>query len=413
MHTFVRILAIVIVLLSHHAYSDMLLGAVKNDKLSLATTVVRVGAQATEDYLPHLRHKRVGLIVNQTSVLQAQHLADFLLAQNIDVQVLFAPEHGIRGNLGAGETVVDGVDTKTGIFIQSIYGDSKMPPDNILQSIDVLVFDIQDVGTRFYTYISSVHYMMQAAANHAIEFIVLDRPNPNGMFIDGPILEPAFKSFVGMHPIPILHGLTVGELALMIKGQGWIDNASELTLHVVPNRFYDKSMNYSLPIAPSPNLPNDQAVRLYPSLCFFEATAVSVGRGTPLPFQIIGHHQVALGDLILRPISMPNAAPSPKFKGTNIMAMDLTKSDIKGLDLSLLIDTYKRFKQQGKVLFTSKSFMHKLSGTRQIIDDIQNGLDSEQIKQKWQTDLDAYKKMRQPYLLYPESPLGEQPNVVE
>ncbi|MCP4061340.1 MAG: DUF1343 domain-containing protein, partial [Pseudoalteromonas sp.] len=253
-----------------------------------------VGAAQYKHYLPQLQNKRVGLVVNQTSLVENTHLVDALLTKNITITKIFAPEHGFRGDHDAGAHVKNAVDSKTGIPLISIYGKNKKPSAEALSEVDVIIFDIQDVGVRFYTYISSMHYMMEAAAEQGIEFIVLDRPNPNIAYVDGPILERQFKSFVGMHPIPVLHGMTVGELAKMIKGESWINKAADLKLTVIPVDHYTRSTSYNLPVKPSPNLPNDQSIALYPSLCFFESTPVSIGRGTDFAFQVIGYSPVAL-----------------------------------------------------------------------------------------------------------------------
>ncbi|WP_371193717.1 exo-beta-N-acetylmuramidase NamZ domain-containing protein [Glaciecola sp. SC05] len=370
------------------------------------STQVILGAERLTQYLPLLANKRVGLIVNQTSQVQDMHLLDILLKNEVNVRVLFAPEHGVRGNAGAGEHIDSGIDALTGVAIQSIYGKDKTPPDALMQTLDVILFDIQDVGTRFYTYISSMHYMMEAAAKHQVDFIVLDRPNPNGMYVDGPVLEMAFQSFVGMHQIPVLHGLTVAELALMIKGEKWIENAEKLRLTVIPMQAYNKAMRYSLPIPPSPNLPNDIAIELYPSLCFFEASAVSVGRGTDFPFQQIGHHQVKLGKHTFRPESRPFAAPNPKLEGQTLYGIDMRNSGLKGLSLQPLINAYRQFRlannEQG--FFTAADFMDKLAGTDTLRLAIQAGVPEDQIRESWQTGLQAYVRMREPYLLYPLTP---------
>lgn len=363
---------------------------------------VVVGAERLSHYLHLLAGKRVGLVVNQTSKIGELHLLDVLQANQVNVQILFAPEHGVRGNAGAGEHISDGVDAKTGVAIASIYGKNKTPSNDIMQSLDVIIFDIQDVGVRFYTYISSMHYMMAAAAAHNLSFIVLDRPNPNGMFIDGPILEPEFQSFVGMHPIPVLHGMTVGELAQMIKGENWIDNAASLELHVIPVQGYNKQMLYSLPVAPSPNLPNDTAIALYPSLCFFEATAVSVGRGTDYPFQQIGHDSIKLGNHHFTPSSRPFAAPNPKLEGKSLFAIDMRTSNMSGLSLAPLIVAYQTFEQNSEVFFTASDFMDKLAGTDSLRLAIQTGTSEADIRESWQKGLTNFKSRRVPYLLYPE-----------
>lgn len=370
-------------------------------------SALMLGAERMSAYLPMLENKRVGLIVNQSSVIKQNHLLDILRSQGVQVEVLFAPEHGIRGDVGAGEDIESSVDTRTGVAIQSIYGKDKTPPDELMQSIDVVVFDIQDVGTRFYTYISSMHYMMEAAAKHNVHFIVLDRPNPNGMFTDGPILDMAFQSFVGMHKIPILHGLTVGELALMIKGEGWIAQANELSLDVIQMHGYSKDMHYSLPIPPSPNLPNDLAIQLYPSLCFFEATAVSVGRGTDYPFQQVGHNKVKLGSHQFTPESRPYAAPTPKLEGKSLYGIDLREGlykgkTLEGLNLTILVDAYSRFNEANEAFFTAPEFMDKLAGTDAIRKGIEAGKTANEIRSSWQEDLADYKVMRKSYLLYPQ-----------
>jgi uncharacterized protein YbbC (DUF1343 family) len=376
----------------------------------MTNSTLVLGAENTNQYLAKLKGKRIGLVVNQTSMLykydgittpeKALHLVDFLRNHNVNVVVMFAPEHGVRGNKGAGEHIDNGKDAETRIPIQSIYGKNKTPPNSIMKNLDLIIFDIQDVGTRFYTYISSMHYMMEAAAAHSVEFVVLDRPNPNGEFIDGPVLDLNFQSFVGMHPIPVLHGLTVGELALMIKGEKWIENADKLQLEVVKMLHYDKSLVYKLPIAPSPNLPNYKAVRLYPSLCFFEATAVSIGRGTHTAFQVTGHDQVRLGNFTFTPVPTPFAAPNPKLANTRLFGLDLQQSTKQGLDLSLFIKYSQAFKEQNIPFYTSTNFMDKLAGTDKLRKAIDNGVSIEDIRQSWQADLIKYKKMTKPYLLY-------------
>ncbi|WP_417682041.1 exo-beta-N-acetylmuramidase NamZ domain-containing protein [Pseudidiomarina aquimaris] len=372
---------------------------------SAPNTQLTVGAEQAERYLPQLADKNVALVVNQTSRAHDQHLVDYLLAQNIHVTKVLAPEHGFRGDAGAGETIDDAIDPSTGLPILSIYGKTKKPTAEMLADIDVIVFDIQDVGARFYTYISTMHYVMEAAAEQGIEMLVLDRPNPNGAFVDGPVLEKQFQSFVGMHEIPLLHGMTVGELAQMIKGEGWINEAPALDLTVVPVTNYRRDMAYDLPVAPSPNLPNAQAIQLYPSLCLFEPTAVSIGRGTDFPFQVLGHHQVALGDFQFSPRSMPNSAPNPKLEGESLQGRDLRNSQIQGFDLKPLLQAYQAFKAAGQAdnFFTSPDFMDKLSGTDKLRKAIIAGESEAEIRASWQADLAQFKQQRQPYLLYPDN----------
>ncbi|WP_018982602.1 exo-beta-N-acetylmuramidase NamZ family protein [Salinimonas chungwhensis] len=369
--------------------------------LALPAGAITVGAAQPDNYLPLLQNKRVAAVVNQTSQTSDAHLVDFLLNQNINVIKVMAPEHGFRGQQAAGETVIDNMDTKTGLPVVSLYGKNKKPSPDMLSDVDILLFDIQDVGARFYTYISTLHYVMEAAAEHGVEVLVLDRPNPNGAFIDGPVRQPGFASFVGMDPLPLLHGMTVAELARMIKGERWINAAEALTLHTVPVADYTRTMPVRLPIAPSPNLPNPAAIRLYPSLCLFEATSVSVGRGTEYPFQLIGHDKIRLGDLTITPQSRP-AAPSPKLEGAQLMARDLRRSTLAGFDISLLISTYQQFTEAGETFFTHPDFFDKLAGTDALRKAIVAGQSAQQIEQQWKADLDAFKQRRAAYLLYPE-----------
>ncbi len=359
-----------------------------------------VGAAKYKHYLPQLQNKRVGLVVNQTSLVENTHLVDALLTKNITITKIFAPEHGFRGDHDAGAHVKNAVDSKTGIPLISIYGKNKKPSAEALSEVDVIIFDIQDVGVRFYTYISSMHYMMEAAAEQGIELIVLDRPNPNIAYVDGPILERQFKSFVGMHPIPVLHGMTVGELAIMIKGESWINKAADLKLTVIPVDHYTRLTSYSLPVKPSPNLPNDQSIALYPSLCFFEATPVSIGRGTDFAFQVIGYSPVALGDFSFTPRSIKGAAANPKFKNTPVKGLDLRTTNTRGLDLSYLITAYNKLSKNNITFFERADFMDKLAGTNKLRLAIEAGQSERQIKQSWQQGLAAFKKQRAPYLLY-------------
>ncbi|OUR62078.1 hypothetical protein A9Q74_06420 [Colwellia sp. 39_35_sub15_T18] len=367
----------------------------------LSTKKIIVGAEQTSYYLPMLHNKRVGLVVNQTSMVGDKHLVDELIASHIDVQAIFAPEHGFRGDHDAGEKFSSSLDKKTGVPLVSIYGKNRKPSAEVLANLDVIIFDIQDVGVRFYTYISSMHYMMEAAADAGITFIVLDRPNPNGAFVDGPVLAPELSSFVGMHKIPLLHGMTVGELALMIKGEGWLNSQAALKLKVVSVKNYQRTMLYSLPVKPSPNLPNDIAINLYPSLGFFEATPVSIGRGTAFPFQVIGHDKVSLGSFAFTPISTPGAASHPKLMNKALQGQDLRHSQVRGLDLSFIINWHQQFKTQGRAFFTHAGFMDKLSGTDTLRKAIVAGKSAEAIKQGWQQELNHFKTLRKPYLLYP------------
>lgn len=370
---------------------------------------VIVGANQTENYLPLLQNKRLGVVANQTSVifkskdqLRYTHLVDSLLKLNIAVKKVYAPEHGFRGKADAGELIKDGLDTKTGIPIISVYGKSKKPTKAQLNGIDIMLFDIQDVGARFYTYISHLHYIMEACAEANLPVLILDRPNPNGHYIDGPILELKHKSFIGMHPIPIVHGMTIGEYAQMINGEGWLNNDIKCNLTVIPVKHYNHQKPYSLPIKPSPNLPNDTAINLYPSLCFFEGTNVSVGRGTNKQFQIMGSPFNRLKRFYYHFTPQPNeGAKHPKHKGKICYGYDLSQHEkLNTLNLDWLLDFYSANKKHSpnEVFFTS--FFTKLAGTKKLQKQIEDGFNEDDIKASWQEGLEAFKKMREPYLIY-------------
>lgn len=370
-------------------------------KLSAAVPQFETGAEQLQRYLPLLAGKRVGLLVNQTSLIGEQHLVDVLLAHNVNIVAIFAPEHGFRGDHDAGATVSSSSDGKTGLPLWSLYGANKQPSATQMQQLDVVIFDIQDVGVRYYTYISSMHYMLQAAADHGVAMLVLDRPNPNGAFVDGPVLDLKFQSFVGMHPIPLLHGMTVGELAQMIKGERWISNADKLQLTVVPMTAYRRDMPYAPPVKPSPNLPNAQAIALYPSLGFFEATPLSVGRGTAFPFQVIGYDKFGPAGFRFTPVSTPGAAVSPPLMDKTLYGADLRQAPTNGLDLQYLQHWHALFKQHDEVFFTAPAFMDKLAGTDRLRQQISQGLTEAEIRASWQSGLTQFKRQRQPYLLYP------------
>ncbi len=371
-----------------------------NEQVKLHNKDIIFGAQQLTVYLPMLKGKRVGLVVNQTSQVANKHLVDVLIANHVNVPAIFAPEHGFRGDYDAGEKFSSSVDEKTGIPLISIYGKNKKPSAEVMANLDVIIFDIQDVGVRFYTYISSMHYMMEAAADAGVSFIVFDRPNPNGAFVDGPMLEPEFTSFVGMHKIPLVHGMTVAELALMFTGEGWLNSDKDLNLTVVSMKNYQRKMLYSLPIKPSPNLPNDVAINLYPSLGFFEATPVSIGRGTNFPFQVIGHDKIAVGDFEFMPVSTPGAASIPKLMNKMLIGQDLRQSHVKGIDLSFIIKWHQAFKITNTTFFTRANFMDKLSGTDKLRKSIVAGKTQQEIKQSWQQGLLNFNSLRKPYLLY-------------
>jgi uncharacterized protein YbbC (DUF1343 family) len=371
--------------------------------IALEVAPLQLGASRSELYFPQLKGKRVGLLINHTSQLPQDensiHLLDYLLQEGIQVSTIFTPEHGFRGTADAGEKVDSGIDAKTGLPIVSLYGNNKKPSPEQLKNVDVLIFDIQDVGARFYTYISSMHYAMEACAENGKEMMVLDRPNPHGHYIDGPVLDPAFKSFVGMHPIPVVHGLTVGELAGMINKEGWLAGGATCKLTVVPMEHYTHATPYTLPVKPSPNLPNQQSILLYPSLCFFEGTPMSIGRGTPFPFQVIGYPEESFGDFSFTPVSTPGAAKNPKHENKTCYGVDLRNASAPDqLALDYLINFYNKHPQK-EAFFTK--FFDLLAGTDQLKKQIMEGKSEEEIRQSWEPALQDYARLREKYLLYP------------
>jgi len=369
-----------------------------------------LGNEKLEELLPLLEGKSVTVVGNHTSVLKADiegnpaHLVDTLLSLGVNVVKAFAPEHGFRGNQANGAHIVDGVDTATGLKILSLHGKHKKPSVESLADVDVIVFDIQDVGARFYTYLSTLLLVMEAAAKNDLKVIVLDRPNPHGHQVRGPMLDPKFSSFVGLAPVPVVHGMTLGEVALMANGEGWLEGGVRADLEVFSCYGYKHSSGYSLPIAPSPNLPSDQSIALYPSLCFLEPTAISVGRGTPTPFEILGYPGNTSGDFQFTPVSTPGASPNPKHKdqlcrGENLSTLETT------WDLSILFDYAEHFRNdQGQLagFFTSKSFFDKLAGTDQLRLALENGVSLEEVEASWVAEIDEFKIARAPYLLYPQ-----------
>lgn len=363
---------------------------------------VQVGAAQTAEYLSLLKGKSVGLVVNNTSVVDGKHLVDFLREKEVSVTKIFAPEHGFRGDVSAGGKVEDGRDSATGLPVFSLYGKTRKPSPEHMAGLDVMIFDIQDVGCRFYTYISTLHLVMEACAENNVPLLVLDRPNPNGDYVAGPIRKAGFESFVGMDPIPIVHGCTVGELAKMINGEGWLRNSAKCELTVVPVKNYDHTLLYSLPIRPSPNLPNDLAVRLYPSLCFFEATSVSVGRGTDFPFQVIGGLKKELGAFSFTPRSIPGVAVNPLNKDKVCYGVDLRElEEVPAFTLKYFIDFYHKYDNEAEFL-TRENWLNLLTGTDDLILQLRAGKSEQEILSSWEPELQSYKLMRKKYLLYPD-----------
>ncbi len=365
---------------------------------------IKPGAERIGEYLKLFNNKKVAVVANQTSVIGQTHLVDSLLKLGVNIIKVFGPEHGFRGNAGAGEKIKDNKDSKTGLHVISLYGKHRKPTPDDLKDIDIVIFDIQDVGVRFYTYISTMTYVMEACAENNIELLILDRPNPHGSYVDGPVLEPDYSSFVGMHQVPVVHGMTVGEYAQMVNGEEWLKNGAKCNLKVIKVQNYTHNSYYKLPIPPSPNLPNMNSIELYPSLCFFEGTIISVGRGTNLPFQVIGHPNFQEGDYLFSPVDISGVASNPKYEGKVCKGFDLSGyADTivfeKRLDLRWLIQMYKYF--QGKDDFFN-SFFDKLAGTDKLRKQIVAGLTENEIRENWKSQLDDFKNIRKKYLLYPD-----------
>jgi len=360
---------------------------------------IRVGADQLDVLLPKLRNKRAALVVNNTSLVGKTHLADTLRASGITIKKVFAPEHGFRGAAADGEKIEDGIDRKTGIPIVSLYGNNRKPTAEQLADVDVVIFDIQDVGTRFFTYISTMHYVMEACAGQGKKMIILDRPNPNGNYVDGPVRVSSLQSFVGMHPIPIVHGLTVGELAQMINGEGWLEKGLKCDVEIIPVQHWTHQDFYSLPVKPSPNLPNDQAVKLYPSLCLFEGTVISVGRGTQMPFLVIGNPEFKDMPFSFTPQPLPGMSNDPPQKGKVCYGLDLSHVPVKpGINLKYLLDFYHKYADKENFFIGS---FDRLAGTPVLKEQIKKGFTEEQIRETWKKDLESYNKVRTKYLLYP------------
>jgi len=397
--------------------NDLKLKANKLNTENCQLNTILVGANQTEKYLQLLNGKRIGIVVNQTSVIfndgrqktedgrrktddrSFTHLVDSLISLKVDVKKVFAPEHGFRGTADAGEKVKDGIDTKTGLPIISLYGKNRKPTTEHLKNIDIMIFDIQDVGARFYTYISSLHYVMEACAEANIPLIILDRPNPNAHYVDGPILEPEHQSFVGMHPVPVVHGMTIGEYAKMINGESWLENGIKCEITVIPVENYVHNTFYSLLIKPSPNLPSDRAINLYPSLCFFEGTNVSIGRGTDKQFQVYGSPFIADVDINYCFTPQPNkGAKYPKHQGIECCGFDLSDGErLYEINLSYLLKMYSFALDKDKFF---NNFFTKLAGTKKLQQQIEQGLTEAEIKATWQKGLKRFIKIREKYLIY-------------
>jgi uncharacterized protein YbbC (DUF1343 family) len=365
-----------------------------------------VGAERVNLYIPMLAEKRVAMLTNQTGRIGNENIVDFLHSKKVHIVTIFSPEHGFRGNADAGENVSNSIDTKTGIPICSLYGSNAGKAlDSMMKSIDVVILDLQDVGLRYYTYLTTMVHVMNACAVHHVKLIVLDRPNPNGFYVDGPILDMRYKSGVGSVPVPVVHGMTLGELAQMVNGEKWLTNGAQCDLTVIPCLHYTHAMHYQLPLPPSPNLPNMRSVYLYPSLCYFEATPVSVGRGTDAPFQQFGNPKMTGYSYSFTPRSMTGAKNPPQLNqycyGVNLQISPPDSVLFShGIDLSYLVDAYKNL-HIGDAFFSS--FFERLIGVQYVRQMIETGKSAAEIKACWKNDVEKFKKQRKPYLLYPES----------
>lgn len=366
---------------------------------------VKTGAERTEIYFPLLEGKNVAIVSNHTSLVGDVHLVDSLLSAGINVIKVFCPEHGFRGSQDAGQEVNDQIDLKTGLSLISLYGKNKKPRSEDLKNVDIIIYDIQDVGARFYTYISTMTYVMKACAENNIPLMILDRPNPNGFYVDGPVLDEDFKSFVGMHPVPVVYGMTPAEYALMVNGEKWLNDGIICDLTIVKLENYDHKTKYKLPVKPSPNLPDMTAVYLYPSLCFFEGTVVSVGRGTDFPFQVIGHPENMIGSFIFTPRSIPGVCTHPKYEGVKCLGQNLkwyieNRNKIPDqINLGWLIGMFDFLNEKTEFF---NDYFDKLAGSSKLRKQIEQGWNEEKIRESWQPEIDDFKKTRSKYLLYPD-----------
>ena len=363
------------------------------------------GARLMSNYLPLVQGKRVAVVANHTTLVSSKHLVDTLLSAGVTVTKIFSPEHGFRGDIEAGELIGNYTDKVTGLPVISLYGGSKKPKPADLSDVDVLIFDLQDVGVRFYTYISTMHYVMEACAENNKPLIILDRPNPNGFYVDGPVLDTAYRSFVGMHPVPLIHGMTIGEFAQMINGEGWLKGKIQCNLTVIPCRGYTHSMTTALPVRPSPNLPNHLSILLYPSLGLFEGTVVSVGRGTDYPFQVFGFPNFPDKGFRYIPVEKRGASLNPPYKGKPVYGIDLRDYSVnyfldrREIILDWLIYSYNNYPEKDKFF---NNFFNLLAGTSVLRQQIENGLTPSEIRATWQPALEQFKLLRKKYLLYPD-----------
>lgn len=378
----------------------------KLENKDIAVYEPQPGAWDTKKWFPMVKGKKVGVVCNHTATIGITHVVDSMIRAGIQVKRIFSPEHGFRGDLPDGYHIGDAIDKATGLPIISLYGDNKKPDRKHLEDLDVLLFDIQDVGVRCYTFISTLHYIMESCAETDVPLIILDRPNPNGHYVDGPLLNPAFRSFVGMHPVPLVYGMTIGEYGQMIKGEQWINQAFELQLTVIPIKNYNRKLPYYLNKPPSPNLPNMRAVWLYPSLVLFEGTQISIGRGTEMPFQLIGHPELTQGDTYFIPVSRPEST-NPPLLNKQCRGWDLSDKDPESIfrESSLTLDwlqkAYRAYERKDS-FFLKTGMFDKLAGTDKLRKQFESQMTSADIKATWTADLEEFKRTRAKYLLYPD-----------
>ena len=370
-----------------------------------ADTLLKLGCEQTALYIPELMGKRVGIVANHSTIIQQTHLVDSLLTLGVDIKKIFSPEHGFRGQEDAGELIANYFDSQTGLPVISLYGAHKKPTHTDFEELDVVIFDMQDVGVRIYTYISTMHYVMETCAETGTPLLILDRPNPNGFYVDGPILDMKYTSFVGMHPVPLVHGMTVGEYAQMINGERWLSQGEICDLTVIPCLNYTHDSLYILPTRPSPNLPNQTAVYLYPSLGFFEGTIISVGRGTDYPFQIFGHPKLTDMEYRFTPVSTPGASKNPPYQDQLCYGIDLRDYnaqyfiELRQINLNWLIYSYQLFPEKEKFF---NSYFNTLSGGPELRTRIERGDNEQSIKESWQEGISQFMALRKKYLLYPD-----------
>lgn len=380
-------------------------GNTKTSEQYGSVNTLKIGAERMDVLLPLIQGKRVGIIANHSTFIGQTHLVDSLLSLQISVTKIFCPEHGFRGEGEAGEHIESHIDTTTGLPVISLYGSHKKPTHDDFSDIDIVLFDMQDVGVRFYTYISTMHYVMETCAELNLPLIVLDRPNPNGFYVDGPVLDTNYRSFVGMHPVPLVHGMTIGEFAKMINGEGWLSNSMICNVTVIPCLNYSHDSTYILPIRPSPNLPNQTSIYLYPSLGFFEGTAISIGRGTDFPFQVFGHPDFQNLEFSFTPESRPGASKNPPLLGRVCFGVDLRDYNAdffleqRRLNLTWLTFAYQSFSSKDKFF---NSYFNVLAGNNVLKEQIEQGVDEQEIRDSWEPSLTQFKKVRKKYLIYPD-----------